>query len=803
MTDTPNNSLGPAAASSNVSWQVDIPNLANLLVRIGAEGLKKLQSCGLDIHTVGCLLALGEITPASVTFRTELQRARQDERSQRWWFYNVVEYGSGTNFAVDVLLKTRAGENVLALLSAIVSVLEDEAAEVLSLLFEKLNMPPHSTPSISQLESLRSICLPLARKLEFKDRLAEAHQHLLHEFEVTTLGFFNASEAVPDSETMAELVKKLKDISMQRNQQTLKLFFYGTRGAAWLAVYASKVLDLALCFMRKDGTPCQMGSSYGSAHVVLFPESYQKPSELFKVVERPSEVVVLAARERDVSVNWLVSCGEGGVDILGLYCGWALRDRQEVGDLVYSIACEYTERRTRIPIRGNRNHQSFFEQGLDGQLRSLQQILHLLGFPQQLHRKINWRDEHFQAVIRAGKKSIEIKLKLFSTMLEHVDEPIYELCSHAKVQPNEMNQLPTLCVRCALYNVVRYISFISSCLLFTDWARSFKKISIQSLPIGREFLAQRALKYFEEIYDTPKDFETPELDRNYVSGKNPSLRGDLGAEICQICCGSPYGLNLIDSNSESFLGANLDGVLLIDFRALEPSLRAGPIFMLREGDFRLGEERRPLLITPSSGGSSYSDPDMPFESIMPSDHFKGASLSVSASLSKAAIQLRYTFIFEDLESTSGDFRGLEVDVPVASVLPGLEFMQTTIPCSHSFHEPLVVSKVVQGWDSYWKDNSGTLWSTQHQRQGGNKSKLPQNYMRLHSVLNNSLAQWAFLAESENKRQLTSINKSNVFREPVFLLQQQTCLSCTRDQALVLCGFNERDMSVHIFCSGIP
>jgi hypothetical protein len=56
-----------------VNWQVDIPNFASLVARLGAEGLKKLQLSGLDIHTVGCLLALGEITPASVAFRSTLQ----------------------------------------------------------------------------------------------------------------------------------------------------------------------------------------------------------------------------------------------------------------------------------------------------------------------------------------------------------------------------------------------------------------------------------------------------------------------------------------------------------------------------------------------------------------------------------------------------------------------------------------------------------------------------------------------------------------------------------------------------------
>jgi hypothetical protein len=87
----------------------------------------------------------------------------------------MVEYGSGTNCVVDELLKTRAGENVLALLTAMTSVLEAGAIEVLNLLYEKLRASFSSTPSLSQLQNVRSTCLPLARKMDFKDRVAKMH----------------------------------------------------------------------------------------------------------------------------------------------------------------------------------------------------------------------------------------------------------------------------------------------------------------------------------------------------------------------------------------------------------------------------------------------------------------------------------------------------------------------------------------------------------------------------------------------------------------------------------------------------
>jgi hypothetical protein len=138
--------LGPRSAGGQ--WQVDIPSLAGIVTRLGAEGLKKLQMSGVDIHTLGCLLVLGEIAPASNEFRKKLQRSREEQRSQHWFIHTMVEYGSGTNCVVDELLKTRARENVLALLTTVTSVLEVGATQVaLNLPYEKLQVPSNSTPS--------------------------------------------------------------------------------------------------------------------------------------------------------------------------------------------------------------------------------------------------------------------------------------------------------------------------------------------------------------------------------------------------------------------------------------------------------------------------------------------------------------------------------------------------------------------------------------------------------------------------------------------------------------------------------
>jgi hypothetical protein len=780
--DNSTNSLASPISAGNFTWQIDIANLANLIGRIGAEGLKKLQLSGLDLHTVGCLLALGEVAPASHTFRSALQKARTEQRSQKWWFYNAVEFGSGSNFAVDTLLKTRAGENVLALLSSVVSVTEDDATEVLSLLFEKLNTPPSSTPSVGQLENLRSVCLPLARRLDFKDRLVETHQRLLRDFNVTTPRYFRAEQALPDSNTMAELIKILRDVVMQRDNQQLKLFFYGTEGAAWLALYSWKVLDLTVCFVHKDGKLDQTHGSYSLAHVVIFPE-VDRPSEIFQLVERPSDVMVLASKDKNISATWLASCGDGGVDIFGLYCGWDVRDRQEVGNLIYSIACEYVTRRIRegLPIDAC---QTLLERNLGGQLHTLRRILLLLGLPQQLNSNPNWRRDHYQAVVRAAKKNIDIRLNCFSAMLAHVDEGTYEHCSHPKIQPQEMSSLPTFCVRCALHHAVQYTAYVASCLSFTDWAEGFKKISIQSLPIGIDWLSQLAFSHFNVVHgkedreSATEGYHAPSLDR-----------GDLAKDICQICCGSRYGLGMIDSNPE-FLGINLDGVLLIDYRALDQSLQPGPIFILREGEFCLGEERRSLIFTApygSSGALMTSDDNMRLNSLKPWNYFENSSLTVAASLLKTGIQLRYTFLCES------DPLDLEIDVPVANILPMIRFLYVASTCSHPFNEPLPVQKSMIGSTAYWLTGSCDVWKIDNLlSQAESETKDQPSHLSLCPALKNPLAQWASLASWRDGN-------------GIVVLQQQACLKCVGNQAigfrsqLEASGINQ--CPIHILSSG--
>lgn len=71
-----------------------------------------------------------------------------------------------------------------------------------------------------------------------------------------------------------------------------------------------------------------------------------------------------------------------------------------------------------------------------------------------------------------------------------------------------------------------------------------------------------------------------------------------------------------------------------------------PVFLMREGEFYFGGDRRSLLTISPYGvmwRSEYHQ-DADVESLQPINSFAGASLSVSASLVKDAIQLQYLFV---------------------------------------------------------------------------------------------------------------------------------------------------------------
>ncbi|KAF2239186.1 hypothetical protein EV356DRAFT_502172 [Viridothelium virens] len=775
--------------SNDPSWQIDIPGLAQLLLRFGADGLKRLQLSGVDIHAIGCLLYLGEITPASVAFRSKLQKTRDIQRSKTWWIHEVAQYRSGVNFVVDELLKIRAGENILALFTAIISTLEESSIEVLNLLFDKFGAGMQNTPSIAQLENIRSVCLNLARDMDFKDRLAEFHHWLITQTSHEGATPINYEEAIPSTTTIVDLVGILKDMSTQAMDRRSRLAYYGPCGAAWLMLYAKEILGFSVCLVFRNGDTIPLSGEFSAADVLLFLQA-SDTTDVFKCLERPSDIITLTSAPRDQSLllDWQLSCGEGGVDFFALICRWNMKDRQEIGDLIYSISAEYIERR--VACRGHGDHprcnETYHGQNVASMLNVLRQTLHLIGLPDQFTRKTSWRDDHFSHNFVDGTPRAELILRQFSSMLQDTDQSTIHRCGHTRLQPREITTPFSICLRCHLYDVVREIAYFSSSLVFSDWYLAFKKVSHRRLLTGGDSLAQLAYTGFGDLYDSPGSKEL------HIEGFNETGLVGLANELAAICSDSAYASDLIQSNKHKFLGISIDGTLMVNYRAIEPNLRPGPWLILRDGQFSLHGEQRSLLVASLHHGSSSCGHGENIKNpITPTDLFPRIILSVKASLQRDTIRMQYTVSYESKGDNGGSMR-FEMDVPVLNISDGLQVLHVGPSCPHRFEAPLQVSEVRKDDDSddtgqsksYFRDSVGNLWQIRDTLQF---DALRRSFavFHLYPAKGNAVAQWASVALAGYL-----LKRYQTFKHNGLYLQQKACLACTADYTKAHLGTSE-------------
>ncbi len=259
-----------AAGGGGVGWQVDLPGLASLVLNLGASGLKRFAEAGVDFHTILCMGEIAEKCAASNEYRRELAACRQAQRKQAQWLYKMVEIGAATNFVADELLKKRAGENVVALMSAILPVMSETSCDNLLLtLFEACNTPLDKTPGFGQLRAIRETLTPLARKTQFKDR---AFQYHVFSRQLLDANADNATtpayESIPSEETAVKVILALS--RLVREDPGLILAYHGLRGSGWVIAYARHVLGLPVCVLRSPSMPVPISGDYQSARVLVY-----------------------------------------------------------------------------------------------------------------------------------------------------------------------------------------------------------------------------------------------------------------------------------------------------------------------------------------------------------------------------------------------------------------------------------------------------------------------------------------------------------------------------------------------------
>lgn len=296
------------ATSSAPQWQVDISGLSQLILNVGAHGLKQLALAGVDIHSIGCMLMIAEFTPASPAFRKKITSARNAQRSERLWLYKVVEIGASTNFLADQLLKTRAGENVLALLAATVPVMdEDTCTAALTALFEGANVSLDNIPGISQLRAIRTDLAPLSRKVGFGEKVLNYHKFLwsLQGNHQGTMPIVDPYFAIPLAGDIASIIRMLHKVAT--NEEPYILICWGLRGAAWITAYASEVLGLPVCALQKDRTPIPVTGAYENAKVLIELPSEESKCSLYLRKDLQDQIE-LGDEDSGSRRGWSVDC---------------------------------------------------------------------------------------------------------------------------------------------------------------------------------------------------------------------------------------------------------------------------------------------------------------------------------------------------------------------------------------------------------------------------------------------------------------------------------------------------------------
>ncbi|KAL4997878.1 hypothetical protein BDV10DRAFT_201550 [Aspergillus recurvatus] len=302
-------------------WQIDIPSLSQLVFSAGAHGLKQLALAGVDPHTIGCMLMIAEYTPASQDFRTKLNKARQQQRMDRVWLYKLVEIGACTNFLADQMLKTRAGENVVALMAAVATVMDEQSCTaVLLSLFEAAKVPLDNTPGIMQLQNIRSCLASLAGKTEFAEKTLQYHHFFL-----SLLGRKDEGESqrpkgspyegLPDVKDMPKMMQMMRRL-IRPDDRRCVVRYSGLRGAAWMATYTSYVLGLRICAVRADGTPVPMTSSYEEAQVIFEVSAPEGAGRLYQEGDL-QDLIALETAPVSVNSGWRVDCSV--VDFVNLH----------------------------------------------------------------------------------------------------------------------------------------------------------------------------------------------------------------------------------------------------------------------------------------------------------------------------------------------------------------------------------------------------------------------------------------------------------------------------------------------------
>ncbi|KAL8928247.1 MAG: hypothetical protein Q9208_001957 [Pyrenodesmia sp. 3 TL-2023] len=304
---------------------------------MGAAGLKKFAQAGVDIHTLLCMGEIAEVCPASLEYRKEINTCRQQQRKQSIWLYKVVEIGTASNFLADELLKRRAGENIVALMSVILPILtEDDCDSFLLGLFEARHIGVDKTPGLAQLQAFRDAVLSLSQKLAFRDRTWQYHILLEQLHDGAPPG---SCTNIPGITTLVQVMLMLQRMVMEGNSKYV-FTYRGWQGAAWVIAYARHVLGLAVCVLRTQHDTVPINGQYQNSRVFIYLFDEESRCELASSGHVPDLVMPTDSIDR---TQWAVDLEN--VSLRTLYLSDNSISAEAASLIIESLALDFTARR--------------------------------------------------------------------------------------------------------------------------------------------------------------------------------------------------------------------------------------------------------------------------------------------------------------------------------------------------------------------------------------------------------------------------------------------------------------------------
>ena len=725
---------GATASNGAPQLQVDLVSLSNLVLNVGSRGLKQLATSGVDLHSLGCMLMIAELVPASRDFRVNLSRARQQQRSERFWFYKAVEIGAGSNFLVDQLLKTRAGENVLALMTAIAPITNETSCTViLSALFESAGVSLDNTPGIDEFRKVRAALLPLTRKSDLKEKVLQC-QHLLQTFVHETQ--FQADrdpyDALPHDKDITTIIQMLFKVTSDKDY----VFTYnGIQGAGWVATYSSYVLGLPVCAIKDSGQTLPISGIYEQARVVIRPMI--SDSGVIYNISKAGEIQQFIALEQSDMPHprngWSVDCSlvnfldthhpglrqERDYPIICAFTAQmmmnttaelaeAFSDNIEHAD----VFCPYTlSVLADIRSRGLRVLEilgfdcgildDYMYEGLGtcrdyacvGPRKSLQNRYSIFyrvdlshdrrGFPQRNSPEAwepynhQYSDEHSNLI-----STFEEYLNLYpwlnpsqqSTWNEHADTHNQQFAF--------LGWSPSLQIR--IVQTIRNAAFIAAELAFTDWDSSIKSLSIDCFHRYHAIKPPKLIK------------ERMPVEADQIGSNSDSFMTRL-TSVVSLCTSSNQAALLI-TRFLDWAATDCDGIILINsgvsYRSIA-NLR-GAYFQFRQGRISYEKTILPSIrVETSADQACYLNPEAVLyntrENLRDNSNSLGPDLNTYFGQSIQSVRSRQHFTVEDdtiwlkLEYENAQSVWTHIDpIKISRAIPRL---LVTTPCTHPSNTP--------------------------------------------------------------------------------------------------------------------